>query len=170
MTEFPQDTGARIVDEYADDLKMLAEYEPPHGGMLLVPMTGEMVDVADPESCLRVLSEIRTLESRLKELKSELTVALAVEFERVGTKTMHLGGMKAELKGGEETVWDVEVLEELRDLGLPGERMDALVTTEITYKVNASVAKQLASANTRYAEVIERAKTKIPKSSYVTIK
>lgn len=83
---------------------------------------------------------------------------------------MEVGGFKAELRGGSEIVWDVEILGELRALGLPEERMDALVTAEITYKVNSNVAKQLSAANPQYAEVIERAKTMIPKSSYVTIK
>jgi len=137
---------------------------------LIVPTTGEVINPDDPAGCLRVLTEIRELESKLKELKSALTEALGFEFSRLGTKTIELNGIKAELRGGSEIVWDVEILEELRGLGLPDERMVALVTTEISYKVNASVAKQLAAANEAYAEVIERAKSTIPKSSYVAIK
>lgn len=144
-------------------------YEIPHTE-LVVPTTGEIVDAGDPEACLRALSEVRELESRLKELKAELTDALAREFSRQGTKTMELGGYKAELRGGTQVVWDVEVLEELRDLGLPDDRMNALVTPEVTYRVNASVAKQIAAANTSYAGVITRAKTEVPKASYVTLK
>ena len=117
-----------------------------------------------------MLTEIRDLESQLREAKAALTDALAAEFSRRGTKTLELNGMKASLSGGSEVIWDIEVLDELRDLGLPEDRMDALVTTEVTHKVNASVAKAIAAANPNYAEVIERAKNVIPKAVYVTVK
>lgn len=137
---------------------------------LVVPTTGEVVSRDDPAGCLRVLSEIRDLESRLKELKGALTQAIAEEFKRQGSKTIDLGEIRAELRGGSEVVWDVEILEELRAAGLPDARMDALVTTEVTYKVNARLAKQIAAANEEYAEIIERAQTTIPKSVYVVVK
>lgn len=137
---------------------------------LVVPTTGELLDLGDPAACLKVLSEIRDLETRLKEAKAALTEALSHEFSRQGTKTLEIDGMKAELRGGSEIVWDIETLEQLRALGLPGERMDALVTTEVTYKVNSSVAKQLSAANEDYAAVIESAKSVIPRASYVILK
>jgi hypothetical protein len=137
---------------------------------LVVPPTGELISLGDAANCLRVLTEIRELETRLREAKGVLTDALAAEFSRQGTKTLELGGIKATLGANTEIVWDTEVLEELRDLGLPEERMGALVTSEITYKVNALVAKQIAAANPAYAEVIERAKTFIPKTAYVTVR
>lgn len=137
---------------------------------LIVPTSGEVIDLEDPHACLRVLTEIRDLESKLREAKGALTEALAAEFSRQGTKTLELGGVKAVLGPDSEVVWDIEVLGELRSLGLPEERMDALITTEISYKVNASVAKQLAGANPAYADVIERAKSRVPKTPYVSIK
>lgn len=136
---------------------------------LVVPTTGEVVSLDDAPACVRALTEIRALEDRLKEAKAELTAALQAEFRRQGTKTLEIGGVKAELRGGSSVVWDVEVLEELRDLGLSEERMNELVTTEVTYKVNASVAKSISSANEEYAEVIGRAKNTIPKPAYVTV-
>jgi len=119
---------------------------------------------------LRVLTEVRELEARLRELKAGLTDAIANECSRQGTKTLELNGYKAELRGGSEIVWDVELLEGLRDLGLPEERMSALITTEVTYRVNANEAKRIASVNPEYAEVIERAKSIIPKAVYVSLK
>ena len=137
---------------------------------LVVPLTGEIVSREDAPACLRVLREVREVEAHFKRLKAALTEALAEEFSRQGTKTLELSGIKAELKGGSEIVWDVEILEELRELGMPDERMALLITTEVTYKVNANVAKAMAAANDKYAQVIERAQTKIPKSHYVAIK
>lgn len=137
---------------------------------LVVPVSGELISFDDPGACLRVLNEIRDLESRLREAKADLTSALTAEFSRQGTKTLEINGLKAELRGGTEVVWDIAVLEELRELGLPEERMDALIKTEITYKVDASQAKRIAAANEQYAEVVARARQVIPKASYVTIK
>ena len=141
-----------------------------HGLSLVVPTTGEVVSSDDPAGCLRVLTEVRELEARLRELKAGLTDAIANECSRQGTKTLELNGYKAELRGGSEIVWDVELLEGLRDLGLPEERMSALITTEVTYRVNANEAKRIASVNPEYAEVIERAKSIIPKAVYVSLK
>lgn len=140
------------------------------GQELVVPTTGEVISREDASGCLRVLNEIRELEAKLRELKGALTEALSEEFARQGTKTLELNGVKAELRGGSEIVWDVEVLDLLRDEGLPEDRMAALVTTEVTYKVNARVAKQLSAANPAYAEIIECAQKSIPKATYVVIK
>jgi len=137
---------------------------------LIVPGTGEVINLEDPTACLRILIDIRELESRFREAKGALTEALAAEFSRQGTKTLEFSGVKATLGPDNEIVWDVEVLGQLRDLGLPEERMDALITAEITYKVNGSVAKQIAAANPAYAEVIERAKSRVPKTPYVSVK
>lgn len=139
------------------------------GEELVYPITGEVVASDDPAGCVRLLGEIRTLEQQLKNLKAELTRALEEEFSRQGRKTIEVNGTKAELRGGSGVVWDIEVLEELRQLGLPEERMDELMQAEITYKVNANVAKQIAAANADYADVIERAKQRVPRPTYVSL-
>lgn len=133
----------------------------------IVPYSGEVVNFEDPPACLKLLVEIRELEGQLRELKDDLTDALKYEFSRVGKKTLELNGIKATLGADSEVVWDVGVLNELVDLGLPEERMNELVTPEITYKVNGSVAKQIAAANPTYAGVIERAQSRVPKKAYV---
>lgn len=140
-----------------------------HSLSLVVPTTGEVISLDDAAGCLRVLTEIRELEARLKEAKSELTSALQVEFSRQGTKTLDMAGFRAELRGGSEVVWDIEVLEELRDLGLPEDRMEALIKTEVSFRVDSNQAKRIAAANPQYAEVIERARKVLPKASYVTV-
>jgi hypothetical protein len=51
-----------------------------------------------------------------------------------------------------------DLVEGLEQAGVPAERMAALVTTEITYKVDARVARQLEAANPAYAQVIRAAR------------
>lgn len=148
----------------------LAETNPELNEELVLSWTGEVVPLAEPDKCVRALAEIRALESKLREAKSELTFYLAQEFQRQGLKTMEFAGVKAELKGGSDVVWDIEVLEQLRDLGLPDDRFNQLVKTEITYKVDAREAKRIAAANEEYADVIERAKQPYSRPHYISIK
>lgn len=140
------------------------------GDQLVVPYSGEVVDLEEPAQCVRVLAEIRELERRLRQVKDELTFHLSEEFKRQGTKTLEFAGIRAELKGGSEIAWDIEVLEELRGLGLPEERFNKLIQAEITYKVSGAEAKRIAGANPQYAEVIERAKRHYAKPHRVYIR
>ena len=136
---------------------------------LIVPHSGELISREDTENCVRVLAEIRELEYRLKEAKRDLTFILSSEFSRQGSKTMEVGDYKAVLQTKKDLVWDLEVLEELRALGLPEERMNALIKAEVTYNVNAFEAERIAGANPAYAEVIERARKEVPRQSYVKV-
>jgi len=136
---------------------------------LVVPVTGEIVSLADPAHCARVLSEIRELEAKLRELKGALGYALKEESKRQGSKTLHYPGLEVKINTPNETVWDYAVLEELVGAGLPDERFNALVMIEKTYRVNRSVAKQLAGSNTVYAEIIDRAQTKNPREPSVSV-
>lgn len=137
---------------------------------LVVRATGEVVSLEDPVQCARALASIRELEADLREAKAALTDALAYEFERQGSKTLNLGAVKAELRGGTELVWDIEILETLLDAGLPKERFEQLVQAEVSYRVNQAVAKQLEAANVRYGDIIARARTVREKQAYVTVK
>lgn len=134
----------------------------------VVPYSGEIVNFDDPDACLKLLVEIRELEGKLRDLKDDLTDALKREFSVRGKQTLEMNGIKASLSADSEIVWDVGVLYELREQGLPEDRMTELITEEITYKINGNVAKQLAAANPTYAEVIERAKSRAPKKQYVS--
>ena len=140
------------------------------GEQLVLRHSGEVINLADARACAIALHQVRTLEGQLREAKTLLTEAISAECTRVGKKTLDLGDLRAELKTGSETVWDIETLEQLRTLGLPEDRYDELVTVEISYKVNSAVAKQLAGANEQYAAVIEAARTQIEKPSYVSLR
>lgn len=136
---------------------------------LVVPTTGELVILDDPVQCARVLLEIRDLEQRAKDLKAELTWAIIEESKRQGTKTLHFPGLDAVVNTPDTISWDQEVLIELIAAGLPEERFRDLVQVETSYKVNGLVAKSIAGSNEVYEEIIERAKTRIPRSPSVTV-
>lgn len=125
---------------------------------IAIPVTGELVSLEDAAACGRALGDIRRLEQHLRDLKTLLTDSVVAECQRQGTKTLRLDDMTLTMSGGETVQWDIEVLEQLLDAGLPQERFDALVKTEVTYKVSAAEAKRLA-VNPEYADIIEKART-----------
>lgn len=141
----------------------------PEPTTILLPFTGEVIERTDLPAVSKALSEIRDLEQALKQAKRWLTDALIEESERVGGRTFHFGDLKVELTSDHETSWDVTELIKLRDAGLPEERYDQLVTEITTYKIDGRVAKSIASANAAYAEIIERAKVKTPKTVYANV-
>lgn len=132
--------------------------------------TGELVDLLEaPERIPEILEQLRERRRLLNEWTAAVTETVA-ELARIGgTKTLNLGGRKVSLTGDSEVSWDVLELQKLLDAGLPQDRYDTLVTEEVSYKVNASVAKQIAAANPRYKEIVERARTVLPKRGSVKL-
>lgn len=136
---------------------------------LVIPFTGEVVSLEDPAQCAKVFGEIKELEYKLRELKGYLSRALMEASRLQGTKTLHYPGVDVKISTPNDLSWDYEILLELQDAGLPEERFNELVMTEITYKVQGNVAKQLSASNPVYAEIIERAKTQVPKLPSVSV-
>lgn len=137
---------------------------------LVVPLTGEIISLEDPDQCARIFAEIKELEGQLRSLRGALGAVLMEESTRQGTKTLHFkGGITAKISAPMETQWDQEILLELLDAGLPQERFDMLVTTEISYKVDNSIVRELEGANEIYAEIIGRARTRFPKTPSVSV-
>lgn len=137
---------------------------------IAVPGIGEIINLEDARQVAFGLDAVRDLERQLKNIKSELTRALEYESERVGTKTLHMEGIKAVLKSGDETFYDAEEIEiGLREAGMPEDRIRLIVVETTTYKVDAVKAKQAAGANPRYAIVINANKRTEPKSTSVTL-
>src|SRR5262245_9182104 len=131
---------------------------------LLDVRTGELIDPADVDRLSDFLAYLREGKRALQEGINIIQGAIVAEAERRGTKTIHLDdGRTASIGGGTEVVWDTEVLNELLEAGLPEERFNQLVTTVITYKVNANVAKSIAGANADYADIIDRARSTVEK-------
>jgi len=137
----------------------------------LVPAVGTVVSLQNPTQVATALSDVRELESHLREAKGILTRALVEESKRRGSKTLDLGWTVAEIRGGMETVWDTEALSDgLLALGCPQELVDEIVKTEITYKVDARRTARAATANPDYAGVISSARTEIEKPHTVVLR
>lgn len=136
---------------------------------VVVPFTGEVVSLDKPEDCARVYSEIRELEQKLRDLRSYLGDALMLASRQQGTKTLRYPGFEVKINTPNNIAWDYSVLEELLDAGLPTARFNDLVMIEQTYKIDGSVAKSIAASNEIYAEIIERAKSRVPRTPSVTV-
>lgn len=126
---------------------------------LIVPGVGQVVNLEDPFETALALAAVRDLEYKLREVKKDLSRALVYASEQEGRKTLYLGddmGLKVEIKGGHETVYDAEEIElGLREAGMKEERIREIVVETTTYKVSAAEAKRAAAASARYKAVID---------------
>lgn len=138
---------------------------------LMVPGTGELVLLDDVPAVARALAAVKDLERKLRDARAVLEEALVDETIRVGTKTLHVEGRAAPVvvKTGSDVVWDVERLRsELTEAGLPADRLAALIVETVEYKVNGTVARQLASSPA-YADIVARCRTDVPRRPYVKV-
>jgi len=143
----------------------------PESESLTLPHTGEIIDLADTAAVAYSLQEIRGLEARLREVKTILTDAVVRESQRQGSKTLHMGTIDAEVRGGNAVEWDAEELERgLRDAGMPDDRIRDVVKEQITYTVDAREAKRVAGANEAYAAVVARVQTVVEKKPYIVVR
>lgn len=137
---------------------------------LVVPGVGEVVALDNPREVALALDSVRDLERQLRSVKQELTSAIVYASQQAGSKTLHLEGMKVVVKGGEQTVYDAEAIEEgLREQGMSEERIREIVKETVTYTIVAAQASQAAGANPAYAEVIEMNKTVIDAPASISI-
>lgn len=125
---------------------------------LPVPVIGRLVRLADPEDVARALADVRQAEEQLADAKRVLVDRLLVERRLRGEGTIRFdSGVTVEIPKPEETVYDADAIErELRDAGMPEERISAIVRETVERKVMAGEAKKAAGANPDYAEIIER--------------
>lgn len=137
--------------------------------VLIQPATGEIIDTADASQVARFLQDVRELGKLVADARKRAEYHLAEYATRVGTKTFELDGRKITVRDGDKISWDVDVLEQLVEAGLPEDRFNKLVTPVVTYKVDGRVAKQLAAANPVYAEIIGKAQTREPGNLYVAV-
>lgn len=142
----------------------------PASGELVVPGTGEVVDLADEVSVARALKGLRDFSAMVRAADGILTSALIERSRVLGTKTLNVAGLKAVVSSGIETVYDAEAIEaDLREAGMPDTQIREIVKEVITHKVDARRAKSAAGANADYKEIIDRHTTKFEKRQSVSV-
>jgi len=139
------------------------ELDAPVAAQTVVLPTGQVLDLADAQQAGQALVEIRQLRDRLEEIRQAAIEALWEEGARRGTKTVHLDGFDVELVGGERVEYDAEKLRDrLTEVGCPIERIEQLIKTVVTYKVDGNVARWTAGANPEYAAAIAACRETVP--------
>ena len=134
------------------------------------PLTGELVPASDTPGIAAALHALREYKGRVEGAMREATQILVDESRRQGTKTLRLGDVTAEIRGGPQTTYDVEMLRlELDRVGCPQERLDELIKIEVAYRVDGRVARQLANANPDYARAIEKARLVVEKPYWAKV-
>jgi hypothetical protein len=139
---------------------------------LVVPVSGEVVNLNDEGACAAAIQDIRIWESKLKEAKAILTAAIVEQARIEGVRSFsYTNGRRIEVSGGPKVEYDAAEIEEgLRALGMPEDRIREIVVEEVSYKVSARQAKRAASANEDYAKVIEGAKKVKNDAYYISIR
>jgi hypothetical protein len=153
-----------------DDLQTaeLAVAEQPE---IVVPLTGELVDLRQPGQVAAALESVREAKRHLDQARVLLETVLRLEASRQGTKTLHLGGVDCVVSGGSRVEYDCEQLRELlAEAGLPDDRLAELIVETVSYRVNQTVAKSVSAANPRYRAAIERCRRVEPAPWRVTVK
>lgn len=136
---------------------------------LMLP-TGEVVELTDAPSCAVALDELRLLEEKIREAKRVLTTAIVSESQRAGSKTLHFGEVSVQIRGGRETLWDAQGLEDgLRAAGMTEQRIREVIREEVSYSVVAGEAKRAAAANDEYARIVESSKTVVEKTPSILV-
>jgi hypothetical protein len=129
------------------------------GGLVVIPGTGEVIEIADPAVVAYGLERIRELERELGDVKAEFVRAIRAESERQGKRTLYLGERVATVTGGYPVYDHLRLEDALRDAGLPEQRIREAVVETVTYKPNGNVLRQLRGASDAYASAIDAART-----------
>jgi hypothetical protein len=137
----------------------------------LVDVTsGEQLEPT-PVNAARCRHSIRDMRDRLTDLAGLCDDILADESRRQGTKTLHLDDYDVVVTGGPTVEYDAQQLQAgLADAGCPADRIDALVTPVVEWKVNRSVLRQLAAANLAYKQAIDNAAVQIDRPYRASVK
>lgn len=140
---------------------------------LVLPETGQIVDLRKPSEVADALEQVREAKRRLEELRGFLELVLRAESIRQGSKTLHLeGGLEATVSGGSRPVVDDPELlvAELEQAGLPPERIAEAIRQVVSWDVRHGILSRIATASERYAEVIERHRRREPAAWSVSVK
>lgn len=136
---------------------------------LVVPGTGEVVDLSDADAAAVAWTRLTDLARQVREAQFVVRSALLEHAATFGANTFRVEHAEVKVSRSDELSWDLGILRELRDEGLPDERWDELVQSTVDIKVNAVVARQIAKANPTYAAIVARAETRHPKNPTVSV-
>lgn len=150
----------------------MTDIEQRPGHEIVLPGTGQVVNLEDEVGASLALDALRGFESQIAEAKRTLVEAIAQRSAVLGSKSIRLpDGRTAQVSGGKETIYDSERIErELREAGCPEERIREIVEETVTYRVRAVEAKRAAAANPEYRRIIEDAQREIEKPFTVTLR
>jgi hypothetical protein len=139
---------------------------------LVIPTTGILVDLDDEVSCAEAIDDLRLMKARIDQAIRTLQNAVAERAAVLGLRSIRLPrGRKANLSSPVEKVYDCSRIEaELREAGMPEERIREIVLEEVSYKLDVREANRAAKANPTYAEIIGRNTTEQQRAVGVTIR
>jgi hypothetical protein len=126
--------------------------------LVVLPGTGELVDIATVDGARRGLVMVQEMRHQLTEFAYQCRETILEESDRRGQLSWTTpDGVKVRVGGATvEEEYDIAILHELIDAGLPEERWAELVTYEP--RVDGRIIQQL-KRNPTYAAVIELAVT-----------
>lgn len=152
------------------------QLEPPAPiDLMPVPVTGELVDPQNTEQVMAVLLHLREWEREmLRPFIAALEAAIvqhAMDVEAV--YTIRRGGLVAtsvSQAAAHTYQYDGEKLRKrLRAAGLPKEQVEHAVKREVSYRVDGSRIKALAS-HPIYGPIVAECRTEVPKRRAVVVK
>ncbi len=144
---------------------------------VLVPHTGEVLDLAaPPEQLAQLLDEVRDVESRLRELKAEVSREIHARMDVARKWTLDAGPYKLVGKSdAPEEEWDVDALaatltELVDDGAISTEAMDAACEVVTTFKVRKAGINALRKNPELAAVIDECVTTKPPENRRLSLK
>jgi hypothetical protein len=134
------------------------------------PLTGELIRTSDLQAVGATIEALRSHKRKVDEAIAAFSAVVVEESHRQGSRTLNVGATVLEVSPEWTTDWDITELAKLLAVGLPDERYNQLVKTEVNFKVDGRVARQLAGASPKYAAIIEAAKVRTPARQRVSVK
>lgn len=132
--------------------------------------TGELLEPTIGNAA-RCFHAARAMKAQVNEIIIELTNYVVAVSERQGTKTLHADGETVTVSGGITVEYDpLDLRDALEAAECPADRIDAAIKTEVTYKVDRAVLRQLAAANPDYRAAIELAEREVEKPYRASVK
>lgn len=133
---------------------------------IVLPFSGEVISLDDPDEVGARLAEARRLRNLIAEAE-RLLVAAINEYAEITAqpRTVVLpNGQTWIREGGPSVEYDAAAVErELRDAGMPDEALRRIVKRTTTVKVDGTEANKAKRANPAYAEILDRHSTKVEK-------